>query len=99
MNERRRRFVTGARDTSNFCRCSRTLQSRGILARKPFLKSLVPEDGDQQSGPPAEPADTAASAGARTDRVSRLLLKARALPPVPGVYLMKDRAGVVVYGG
>ena len=28
-----------------------------------------------------------------------LLAKARALPPVPGVYLMKDAAGVVVYVG
>jgi excinuclease ABC subunit C len=33
------------------------------------------------------------------DRVNRLLAKARALPPVPGVYLMKDAAGVVVYIG
>jgi len=33
------------------------------------------------------------------DRVSGLLLRARALPPVPGVYLMKDQAGVVLYVG
>lgn len=33
------------------------------------------------------------------DRLGRLLTKARELPPVPGVYLMKDGAGVVVYIG
>lgn len=32
-------------------------------------------------------------------RLEGLLLKARALPEVPGVYLMKDAAGVVVYVG
>jgi excinuclease ABC subunit C len=35
----------------------------------------------------------------REDRLARLLAKARALPAVPGVYLMKDAAGVVVYVG
>lgn len=33
------------------------------------------------------------------DRLARLLAKARALPPSPGVYLMKDAKGVVVYVG
>ena len=42
-----------------------------------------------------EPADEPASAPRR----ERLLAKARALPPVPGVYLLKDGAGVVLYVG
>ena len=33
------------------------------------------------------------------DRVPGLLVRARALPAVPGVYLMKDAAGVVLYVG
>lgn len=35
----------------------------------------------------------------RHERLARLLRKARALPPVPGVYLMKDAGGVVLYVG
>ena len=35
----------------------------------------------------------------REDRLSRLLVKARALPACPGVYLMKDAQGRVVYVG
>lgn len=35
----------------------------------------------------------------REDRLSRLLAQARALPKVPGVYLMKDAAGIVIYVG
>jgi hypothetical protein len=35
----------------------------------------------------------------RDARLTRLLKKARALPEVPGVYLMKDHAGVVLYVG
>ncbi len=33
------------------------------------------------------------------DKLAQLLLKARALPKVPGVYLMKNAAGVVIYVG
>ncbi len=33
------------------------------------------------------------------DKLADLLLKARALPKVPGVYLMKNAAGVVIYVG
>ncbi|MEM9882322.1 MAG: excinuclease ABC subunit UvrC [Planctomycetota bacterium] len=36
---------------------------------------------------------------ARRDKLDELLAKARGLPKVPGVYLMKDAAGVVVYVG
>ncbi|MEM8739131.1 MAG: excinuclease ABC subunit UvrC [Planctomycetota bacterium] len=36
---------------------------------------------------------------ANRSKLDELLKKARALPKVPGVYLMKDRAGVVVYVG
>jgi excinuclease ABC subunit C len=36
---------------------------------------------------------------ARRERLGALLAKARGLPPVPGVYLMKDSAGVVLYVG
>ncbi|HMN40519.1 MAG TPA: UvrB/UvrC motif-containing protein [Phycisphaerales bacterium] len=35
----------------------------------------------------------------RTDRLARLLRKARALADAPGVYLMKDHKGVVLYVG
>jgi len=47
------------------------------------------------------PADAAPAWGTETDseRLGRLLKKARGLPERAGVYLMKDRAGVVVYVG
>jgi len=35
----------------------------------------------------------------RRDKLDELLAKARQLPKVPGVYLMKDAAGVVIYVG
>ncbi|HED53362.1 MAG TPA: excinuclease ABC subunit UvrC [Phycisphaerales bacterium] len=35
----------------------------------------------------------------RDDRLAALLKRAHELPPVPGVYLMKDAAGVVLYVG
>ena len=35
----------------------------------------------------------------RRERLDRLRARARALPPVPGVYLMKDHTGVVLYVG
>jgi excinuclease ABC subunit C len=35
----------------------------------------------------------------RDDKLKSLLEKARKLPPVPGVYLMKDEKGVVIYVG
>ena len=36
---------------------------------------------------------------ARDERLQRLLRKARELPKTPGVYLMKDAKGVVLYVG
>lgn len=39
------------------------------------------------------------SRGEAADRLARLLAKARALPARPGVYLMKDAGGAVVYIG
>ncbi len=47
------------------------------------------------------PADAPPAWGVETPelRLSRLLAKARQLPDSPGVYLMKDGAGVVVYVG
>lgn len=47
------------------------------------------------------PADTPPAWGSesREDRLGRLQRKARELPPVPGVYLMKDYKGVVLYVG
>lgn len=35
----------------------------------------------------------------RTEKIAELLAKARSLPRVPGVYLMKDQRGVVIYVG
>ncbi|MGP1346678.1 MAG: excinuclease ABC subunit UvrC [Phycisphaerales bacterium] len=47
------------------------------------------------------PSDTPPPWGSesRQDRLARLLKKARALPDAPGVYLMKDHKGVVIYVG
>jgi excinuclease ABC subunit C len=48
---------------------------------------------------PAAPGSTDGAAEPREQRLSRLLERARALPRVPGVYLMKDAEGRVVYVG
>jgi excinuclease ABC subunit C len=63
----------------------------------------VPDDPDKPI-PDAEgflPADTPPAWGmeSREQRLARLLRKARELPFAPGVYLMKDHKGVVVYVG
>ena len=44
-------------------------------------------------------AGSGAAAESREDRLGRLLRQARMLPDVPGVYLMKDSAGTVLYVG
>jgi excinuclease ABC subunit C len=54
----------------------------------------APLDADRQG-----PLDAAADAESRDERLGRLLRKARMLPDVPGVYLMKDSAGSVLYVG
>jgi len=48
--------------------------------------------------PAASPGPGGADPGPE-DRYARLLAKARALPKAPGVYLMKDAKGVVIYVG
>jgi len=60
----------------------------------PIAPGAHDEDGFQ-------PADAAPAWGteSRTERLSRLRESARRLPPVPGVYLMKDGSGVVIYVG
>lgn len=63
----------------------------------------MPDDPDTPT-PDAKgflPADTAPPWGTETDtqRLARLLKKARAQPEKPGVYLMKDCKGVVIYVG
>lgn len=68
-----------------------------------FYHSAVPDDPD----PPTLdddgflPANTPPAAGteSREERLARLLNQARALPKSPGVYLMKDAKGVVLYVG
>ncbi len=55
------------------------------------IPSSVPEPTPHT--PPAWGSET------REERLARLLAKARALPAVPGVYLMKDHRGVVLYVG
>jgi len=59
----------------------------------------VPEP--DQSAADSTPArgDAPGTPAARDERRGRLLQAARALPPSPGVYLMKDAAGVVLYVG
>ena len=69
-----------------------------------------PHQDPQPQGRPAQPASQEAprprdlvrereSAADRAERLGRLSQKARMLPDVPGVYLMKDAAGSVLYVG
>lgn len=68
-----------------------------------FVRFAVPDDPDRpftdEEG--LLPAETPPPWGteSREVRLARLLRKARDLPGVPGVYLMKDHKGVVVYVG
>ena len=63
----------------------------------------MPDDPDQPQvdAEGFQSADTPPAWGSETReaRLSRLLRKARNLPEAPGVYLMKDHKGVVVYVG
>lgn len=70
------------------------------------MRSYDPPVPDDPDTPFADadgflPADTPPPWGteSREERLTRLSARARALPPVPGVYLMKDHTGVVVYVG
>ena len=56
-----------------------------------FVSDMNPDSHVDDSG--ESPAETP------QDRLERLSRKARGLPKVPGVYLMKDAAGVVLYVG
>ena len=60
---------------------------------------MPPEIPEFQDDPIPEKAPPNESLQARIDRIRRLSDKARALPRVPGVYLMKDAAGKVLYIG
>jgi excinuclease ABC subunit C len=64
-----------------------------------FVQSLVSEQSPEipVPGEPAFVPDM--STGDRSERLAKLLEKARALPKVAGVYLMKDVAGRVIYVG
>ncbi|MBX3403309.1 MAG: UvrB/UvrC motif-containing protein [Phycisphaeraceae bacterium] len=69
----------------------------GRVAARP-VQLCVPADTD--SSPTPEPQRPTPREGEpRESRLARLLVKARALPAMPGVYLMKDAAEVVLYVG
>lgn len=59
----------------------------------PALPPLDAEGFLPKDAPPAWGAES------RDERLARLLKQARALPAIPGVYLMKDHKGVVLYVG
>lgn len=61
------------------------------------MSDLTPENPDSTAGEAAKRSGSSASSAA--SRLRRLSAKARELPRVPGVYLMKDAAGVVLYVG
>lgn len=58
----------------------------------------IPQQVDEEGFLPSD-APPPWGAETREARLTRLLKKARSLPEVPGVYLMKDGSGVVVYVG
>lgn len=56
-----------------------------------------PHNGEASPNP--DPLESGEGEAPRDERLVRLLKKARSLPPTPGVYLMKDAKGVVLYVG
>lgn len=82
-----------------------------LVRNESSLESLVQgpdQDQHDQDGAPAEgvlrigmvgPAPGPVGEQGRADRLARLLEKARGLPKTPGVYLMKDGEGRVIYVG
>jgi excinuclease ABC subunit C len=66
------------------------------LAERAYSASVLPE-ADNEAGVSREGGSVGPES--RDERLARLLRAARALPDVPGVYLMKDSAGDVVYVG
>src|SRR5690606_7552212 len=62
----------------------------GVPAREPL---------EAEDEPAPEVGDIGRRAEPGAERLPRLLKKARGMPAVPGVYLMKDAAGVVLYVG
>lgn len=78
---------------------------RGFAARRTLddAYDLIVNEADDQSmmgdAPETPPGGTSPSDESRDERLSRLLKKARSLSRVPGVYLMKDATGVVLYVG
>ncbi len=63
------------------------------------ISLMPPEIPEFQDDPTPGKAPLNEPLEARIDRIRRLSDKARALPRVPGVYLMKDAAGKVLYIG
>lgn len=73
------------------------------MLRRPRIRLVVTDDPDQtpldDEGFQAADAPPGWGSESRAERLARLLRTARGLPPAPGVYLMKDHKGVVLYVG
>lgn len=58
-----------------------------------------PKPAEEQGTDPDSPESPAAAGETREERLARLAEQAKSLPPEPGVYLMKDAEGRVIYVG